>query len=439
MSQPKPHDRIDSARTLGASPLADGETLLPFAAAAPGHDPTRAVALIEKLGRALHTYGSPAHRLEDALTRVSRRLGLEAQFFSTPTALFASLGHGAERRTALLRVEPGEASLEKLSRLDAVLAKVIRGQLSPGEAERLVDDIVDAEPRYGATLTTLSYALASGAAARFFGGGWAEIAGASLIGLLVGLLALGVVRQPAFGRLLEPVSALMASFCAALFLLLPGMGSASPHLMTLAGLIVLLPGLSLTVGLSELATRNLVSGGARLAGVALVFLTLGFGVALGGTLGAELVGAPAAAQPLPLAPWTELPALAVACFAFTVLFRAHPREIGWIFAAGAISILGGRLGSELLGPELGAMVAAVLLGLGSNLYARLLDRPAVNTQLPGLMLLVPGSLGFRGMSALIERDTLTGVQTAFSVTLVAIALVTGLLIANVLLPPKRSL
>ncbi|MCB1056939.1 MAG: threonine/serine exporter family protein, partial [Acidobacteria bacterium] len=140
-----------------------------------------------------------------------------------------------------------------------------------------------------------------------------------------------------------------------------------------------------------------------------------------------------------LAPWTQLPALLVAAWSFTVLFRARPRDFGWIFVAGAIALLGARVGAHWLGPELGALVGAVLLGTGSNLYARRLDRPSATTQLPGLMLLVPGSLGFRGMAALLERDTLTGLQTAFSMTVVAIALVTGLLIANVVLPPRRSL
>ncbi|MCB1055590.1 MAG: threonine/serine exporter family protein, partial [Acidobacteria bacterium] len=65
-----------------------------------------AMALVEKLGRALHAYGCPAHRLEDALAQVSQRLGLEGQFFSTPTALFASFTVAGERSTSLSRVDP---------------------------------------------------------------------------------------------------------------------------------------------------------------------------------------------------------------------------------------------------------------------------------------------------------------------------------------------
>lgn len=398
-----------------------------------------AMALVEKLGRALHTYGCPAHRLEDALAQVSQQLGLAGQFFSTPTALFASFTIGTERNTSLSRVEPGEADLEKLSRLDAILGRVIRGTVGPAEASAQVDAVAAAPPRYSKPLTTLSFALASGSSAAFFGGGWLDIAAASCIGLLVGLLSLWAGRSRAHARLLEPLAAVTAAFLAAVVLALPGMPPASPFLVTLAGLIVLLPGLSLTVAMSELATRHLVSGGSRLAGAALVFVTLGFGVALGGALGEAVTGVSVASASTPLAPWAQVPALVVATLGFTVLFRAHPREIGWILAAGAIAIAGGRAGAHLLGPELGALMGAVMLGVGSNLYARTLDRPSANTQLPGLMLLVPGSLGFRGMAALLERDTLTGLQTAFSMTVVAIALVTGLLIANVVLPPRRSL
>ena len=42
------------------------------------------------LGRALHSYGIPAHRLEDALGNAAGRLGIRAEFFSGPTSLISS-------------------------------------------------------------------------------------------------------------------------------------------------------------------------------------------------------------------------------------------------------------------------------------------------------------------------------------------------------------
>jgi uncharacterized membrane protein YjjB (DUF3815 family) len=58
---------------------------------------------------------------------------------------------------------------------------------------------------------------------------------------------------------------------------------------------------------------------------------------------------------------------------------------------------------------------------------------------PGLMLLVPGSVGFRSLASLLERDVVAGVDTAFSMLMVAVALVAGLLSANALVPPRKVL
>ncbi|MEO7508862.1 MAG: threonine/serine exporter family protein, partial [Pyrinomonadaceae bacterium] len=104
-----------------------------------------------------------------------------------------------------------------------------------------------------------------------------------------------------------------------------------------------------------------------------------------------------------------------------------------------ISFLGSRLGAYLLGPELGVFVGAVLVAAASNVYARLLDRPSAITLVPGMMMLVPGSVGFGSLAKFLEKDVLSGVGTAFSMLLVAVALVTGLLVANVLVPPRKTL
>ena len=62
-------------------------------------------------------------------------------------------------------------------------------------------------------------------------------------------------------------------------------------------------------------------------------------------------------------------------------------------------------------------------GVLSNVYARILDRPAAVTRVPAMMLLVPGGLGFLSLSSLMEQDVLKGLQTAFSVAVMAVAMV----------------
>ncbi|MFP2902117.1 threonine/serine exporter family protein, partial [Corallococcus sp. 4LFB] len=86
-----------------------------------------------------------------------------------------------------------------------------------------------------------------------------------------------------------------------------------------------------------------------------------------------------------------------------------------------------------------AFAGALLLGVGSNALARLRNRPAVTTVVPGLMLLVPGSVGFRSLASLLERDVVAGVDTAFSMLMVAVALAAGLLSANAIMPSRKVL
>jgi len=208
---------------------------------------------------------------------------------------------------------------------------------------------------------------------------------------------------------------------------------------TLAALVFLLPGLVLTIALTELATRNLISGTGRFTWAFLLFLQLGFGVALGRRVDLLLPAGPGAVPPMVLPTWATFPALVVITLTLAVLFKARLKDAGWILLAGALSYGGGRLGAGLLGPELGAFLGALALGLGSNLFARVFRRPSVITTIPGVMLLVPGSIGFRSLESLLARDVVAGIGTAFNVVMVGVALAAGLLFANSLIAPRKIL
>ncbi len=60
-------------------------------------------------------------------------------------------------------------------------------------------------------------------------------------------------------------------------------------------------------------------------------------------------------------------------------------------------------------------------------------------RLPGMLVLVPGVLGFLSIHDIFEGDVVTGIQSFFQVGLTAAALVTGFLAANLLVPPRRIL
>lgn len=396
-----------------------------------------AIGFVLRLARALHTYGIPAHRLEVVLERASERLRLTGQFFSTPTSIFASFGAQEDQQTFLLRVAPGEVDLGKIADLDDVTTGVLRGALDPATGSAEIEQILAAPPRYGQWLRTLAYGVASAAASRFLGGGLKEILVSALLGLVIGLLLFITDRYPAWSKVFEPLAAFTASALAASLSFVTGAFAVANA--TLAGLIILMPGLTLTVAMIELSSQHLSSGTARLSRAFVILVELGFGAALGGALINSLLGTPHTARVVPLPAWTELMALVAMSLAFTVLLRAHLNDAVWIIVAGALSLGGARVGVKFLGPEIGVFLGALIVGVASNWYARLLDRPAIITQVPGILLLVPGSVGFRALAALLDQEVISGVETAFKMILTAAALVAGTMIASIVAPSRREI
>jgi uncharacterized membrane protein YjjB (DUF3815 family) len=343
---------------------------------------------------------------------------------------------GETTQTNVLRVHGSEVDLTKLIELDRLVGE-LSSDVDPAQARERVRSIDDAPVPYRRSMTILSYGLVSASAGRFFGGGVAEIAVAGGIGLLVGVMATVMGRSPAGARAFDLVAAFTATMIAGA---MHRFGvSIAPFVVTLAGLIVLIPGLTLTTALAEIATRNLVSGSARLTAATVVFLQLIFGVALGTRVQALLWEVPGPVTPEALPQWTFVFFLFVACVGLVVLFRAPVRTAPVILFAASVGLLGARIGGEALGGEIGIFVGAYLVCLSGNIYARVASRPAVVLIVPGLLLLVPGSVGMRSLSQLLAEDPLGGVTSAFATLLAAVSIVAGLLMANITVPPKRAL
>ncbi len=395
-----------------------------------------AVGFVLELGRALHSAGHSAQRLEDSLGAIADRLGLpNHQFFSTPTSIMASFGPIGRQRTHMLRVEPGEVNLGTLAALEQVSLEVAQGRASPADGVVAISRIATAPPPYGPALTTLAYGIVSGATTQFLGGGVQEMVAATVLGLALGLLALLAAGRRRLGRVFEPVAAFLVS--AGALGLARLLGPISVLVATLGGLIVLLPGLTLTVAMSELATRNLASGTARISGAFMTFLAIAFGVALGNRIGGAVFGVLPTPPSAQTGAWVSILAVIAAGLGFVVVLRAAPRDALWIVAIGSLGVLGGRAGAATLGVELGTFAGALAVGLASGAYERWTHRPAAVVSVPGILLLVPGTVGFRGLTSLMERQAVTGIETIFSMILTAVALVAGLLIAAVIAPEPR--
>lgn len=391
---------------------------------------------ILRVAQLLHAYGTPSHRFERLMDRVAACIDEPISCLYTPTGTMLSFTAGGVPETHVLRIESADVDLGKLIEFDEALERLEDGKSTLEEAAASLERIAESKPRFGKIWTTLSCGVACGGATALFGGGLIEIGVASTLGLCVALLGIALSWIPSSQNLLEPLAGFMAALSAILFS--HYVTPIDDRLATLGSLVILLPGLPFTVAMTELATKHLSSGTARLAGTAATFLTLVVGVILAWRLGSDMIHIPRPApEPLPgYAAWVVFVTMPIA---FSILLQARVSEWPVIFFVSICGVFFAKVGGNYLAAEFAPFLGALAVGVGANWYARYLDRPAMVPLVPGILLLVPGTIGYRSLTAFVDKDALTGMDLAFNMTIVATCLVGGLLAANMVLPPRRSL
>ena len=292
--------------------------------------------------------------------------------------------------------------------------------------------------RRGKAMQVLGFALAAAAVAGLFRLPWLDIATAGGVGLLIGLLELAARSRPRLHEAFEALAGLVAGGIAAAVSTL--VGPLNLNTVIIASLIVLLPGMSLTNAMSELTSGHLVSGSARFAGAltTIVKLTIGTAIALG--LAAAIGAEPQVRALRPQPEAVMWGALLVGAYAFAVLFRAHRRDYPLVMLAAAGGFVISRYGGEWLGPPGGVFVAALAMTALGNGYARWANRPGALVRLPGIIMLVPGSIALRGVITLMQAQDLGAGQGAAMAALnTLMALLAGLMFGNLAIPARRNL
>ncbi|TQV88660.1 threonine/serine ThrE exporter family protein [Aliikangiella coralliicola] len=402
------------------------------------HAPDRRepVGFLLRLSKALHTYGLPAYELENTMNGCAEALGYGIQCMSLPTSISMTLlPPQGEPQTYLIRVAPGEVNLEKLRKTTDIAQQVIAGNLSSDNGAAKLKAVSQAKPEYPWWITVLAFAFVSGAIARIFSGGMLEIAAAGVIGLVVGVVALASRTRPLLDHLLPSTCAFLATLLAFVIehFLLPNI---AVSVVVISGLIILLPGLSLTIAMAELATQNMVSGTARLTGAATVFIQLAFGSALGVEVGKLFSFSVQDSSVTQVPFWSIWLAAAVAAIALVPLFEARKKDVVWFLLAALSAFTTVHFASQLLGPSLGAFSGAITVGLLAKLGSRVFSIPGAMIMMPGFIILVPGSVGYRSILALVEKDIVGGLEIAFDVAVIGISLVAGFLISSMVPLPK---
>ena len=404
------------------------------------------VRFLTEYARRLHLAGVSSLRLEGAVRATARAIGVAAEIWSTPTGLLLSLGeadalHGTQQ-TRVLRLDPGNIDLTSMVELDRIGEQVIAGTLDVAGAWQSMRAL-DRPIRAGRQLAIVAaFGLASAAVAGLLRTGWIDIAVAGVLGLVIGWIAILSATRPHLAAASEAVAALVATILATAFAHF--VAPLSLQTVIVAALIVLMPGLTLTTAVSELATQQLVTGTTRFAGALMVLLKLTFGSVAAAQLLTVLDWTPQLATAVELPPWVEVVAALVAAASFAILFRTKRRDVPLVMASAILGYALTRVGSLFPGLGGGTFHGAVFfssltMAALANLYGRTRGRPGALVRVPGIMLLVPGSVGFRALGFVMERDYTVGFDTLVAVLSALLALVAGLLFGSLLIPPRRHL
>lgn len=389
-------------------------------------------AFLRDLGRALHLCGAPAHDLEATLVAVGKRLGVRVEGFAVLTFLALTVvAPGGARRVELLRLPPYDYNMARLIELQQLVDAIDQPACLDDYIARLEGIMRMPPPWSGWSLAGMGFLL-SGAVAVLLRGGWLEM----LCGGLIGMLFMAAHQQLGKVRGIGP--AVPVILCALAAMLAQGLGvllpQQSPFISALAGVVLLLPGFMLTVAMSELATQNFLAGSSRLAGAFMLLFLIGGGLVIGTQISLQILPPQLASLPTPLPGWVTWPAIALLGVSLLGVIQAPLSSLLVSVAACLLAWATYTLVGSALGPIVGAFAGALMVGSAGHVYHALRRRPAVLVQIPGLITLVPGSMGFRGLHALMQQDSQIGIGLLTEMILTGAVLAVGMLLADNLVP-----
>ena len=286
------------------------------------------VRFMKRYARQLHAAGVPAHQFERMMTSLADKLEFNCEVLSSPTAIFLSFIYKDDEEDdrpipmQLVRMNPPSINLGNTSELYRLGNEMFDDKISLEEAYVELRDW-QSEQLYPLWLQILCWGLTGGAVAVMLSTSWAGIAIAAITCALLGVLVTQAGESLREGGL-EATAALLSTFTVYAFnSMIPGL---NVLVIIMSSLIVLIPGLGLTVAVTELSTDHLASGSARFAGAMVTLLKLGLGVLIG-TVVVNWIGwtvdfDPTASLPSP-PDWFRWPALLAAAFSFGVLFSVR--------------------------------------------------------------------------------------------------------------------
>jgi uncharacterized membrane protein YjjB (DUF3815 family) len=262
-----------------------------------------------------------------------------------------------------------------------------------------------------------------------FGGSLTDAVVSLFLGLIVGGFEVWESKFPQFHHVKYFASAFLTVIFAQLALVELQKYGQTLNLQkaVLSAIVIHLPGLNLTLSILEISTRNIVCGIVRFFSSLFTALLLGFGYAMAKvvmTITEENI------TTIPLVPWQYsfllLPFSSyMLCMMFEAATSQYPimmlvSSVGFMTAVSLGSVAPFSNSTE--GP---IVAAAFVIGIISNIYARITNCVSLPPVLAGIIMLVPGSLGVKASLGFFDKQAEIGLLVAFQMLNIAMCITVG--------------
>ena len=405
------------------------------------------IAFVRELITHLHRYGTTAGRLESAVSDVTKQLDMRAAILASATGCWLSVEDPESPEkpiTHILRLPVGSVNLGKLADCDKVAYDVAEGKIDVEEGLKRLRALDAKDKPWRKIVMVLCCGMASmGVPALFTGTGYADLLSSFILGLITGLMILWGATHWRVGESMEALAAFLVTLLAQAINTF--IAPLSMNVVIVAGLISLMPGLSLTTSIAELSAGQLMTGVSRFGGSIVTLMKLTFG-AIAAVGVAKILGLSGGGEWSlgPLNETSRMLALGIGALSFAGLFQAKKRDIvlvaGSVLLGHFLSVLGQQVSQNLFGVlPVGSFGAAMGITVLSNLYSSIFHRPGAIIRLPGIIMLVPGSIGFKAGQMLWSNNVDAGGSMALTAIGTVVAIVAGILMGNLLVAARRRL
>ncbi len=359
---------------------------------------------IVQLGRALHKYGVPSYRIQEFLSQVAKKQKINGDFMDLPTWVNYVFYEDDDQQTYsyVRNTDPGEINLGAFSRSVDITEQFLAKEMTVSEARRALKDLENQPSTYPLWMQILTYGVSAASFVMMIRSSWLSILVSFFVGIIVGLCATLALRSAYLNSALESIVAFIATILTGVFYYF--FPQINLTLNIIAAIIVFVPGLYLTTAIEEITSKSLVSGTAKLFDAMISLFKQFFGVLLGLAIFLNFVEMPPMRDPEILPLWTSWAAVPLFSLSLMPVFNVRPRDIWGGVLVGFIGFIV-MVSLQSTGLMMSTFFGAISIVIVSKLLSKYTLAPRNVFSTLGIILLVPGSKAFIGLTSAFEVNT----------------------------------